>query len=656
MPKRKIEAEVAVDVTGLDKVERLEETAERLSEGVEVGIDVDETSLGRFERELDELGLDKARELRIEFKAQVLEQQIRSSLQALERLEDPIEIQTETANLERAQRELQEVAELASRKYDVDIQIDAKGNARRAADDVERIRQRGEGLQSAIPALRGFTDELGGVAAGAGVASQAAADLGDTALIFGERFGVTGKAQKALTTFGTALGALGIGGVVVGGVVAGLDLLRSRSEKLAERIEATTQAILDQIGVAEEIRGRYDEAGNAYEVFADKLLGDQDDFTTASGALADLSLTIEDLPRVLRALTNDDADALERIVTDAGGSKEAAEAVADLVRQGRDLTTLNWQAAENGLTGFEGASRSALDAIRELVQLSDDLSVNEVAASLLDAFAVSSQEARTQVEALYDEFGRDDPLRVLDAYVRSLDAARDAADDAGDAASDAGDKVADAGERVEASIPSWVNLASAVATELRRIRDDVIETIGGIDAFAAKVDEVDAGISAERTLLDLADAFDRVREATVKVAEAETDADREKAIRDLRREQLRLTEDTLDYLETLEDIPVDKVTTIRAAIDRGQYAEAQRLIDELSQDRLSNLTIDITPQIREEFRTIGIRLSGDSAPQQISTDYGPPPNITINYPPGTPANTAENQLINQARNGDRTPL
>ena len=95
MPKRKIEAEVAVNVTGTEDVEKLEKRIDSLQDA-EVEIDVDasdaESKLERFERELDELDLDKSRELRIEMRSELLQQEIRGALRQLERLEDPIEI------------------------------------------------------------------------------------------------------------------------------------------------------------------------------------------------------------------------------------------------------------------------------------------------------------------------------------------------------------------------------------------------------------------------------------------------------------------------------------------------------------------------------------------------------------------------------------
>lgn len=163
--------------------------------------------------------------------------------------------------------------------------LDALGKRIRATSDegaagLENMRRKGEGFQSALPALRGFTDELGGTAAQAGVAGQAIGDLGDLALIVGERFGLS---ERAMTRLGTALGALGIAAVGVGAVAAFVQKLGQNAQETAQRTEEFGDAMRD--------------ASQDSAALADVLREDADalrDFNAASNqALGEFGIAVE---------------------------------------------------------------------------------------------------------------------------------------------------------------------------------------------------------------------------------------------------------------------------------------------------------------------------------------------------------------------------
>lgn len=217
---REVELRLTATDEASDVVGKVADALDDLPEQTDLDVTADtrdaRSNVERLADELDDATSD-TRELRVVFRAEQLQREIRGALRDLESLEDPVDIEARTRDLERAQAELRELAELADKRYEIQIDADPKRTARRAADDVDAIRTRGEGLQSAIPAIRGFGDELGGVAQGAGVAGQAVADLGDFALIAGERFAAEGSRMAGVATrLGTALGAAGLVGAFAG--------------------------------------------------------------------------------------------------------------------------------------------------------------------------------------------------------------------------------------------------------------------------------------------------------------------------------------------------------------------------------------------------------------------------------------------------------
>lgn len=200
----------------------------------------------------------------------------------------------------------------------------------------------------------------------------------------------------------------------------------------------------------------------------------------------------------------------------------------------------------------------------------------------------------------------------------------------------------------------------------REVRDDMAATQAEADATAEALSEMFAAargdIDSEQTFLDLVDGFDRVREARQKALDAEGTDEAREALRDYRREQLRLAEDVLDYLETLEDIPDETVTRIRALIDDGQYQTALGMLNELSGDRIAQLVLELDTSALKALTDEPIRftVTGDAVPN-VSKSGGPrpysggyqPPQIIIYNPPGTPAATATNAQLYNLRNGDR---
>jgi len=231
------------------QIEGIADQVDDLNKGeVEIDVTADtreaETRIERFEREVDGL-TDDTRELRVEFRSQQINKEIKKSLRELEKLEDPVDIEVATADLERAQKDLRDLEELAERKYEIEIDADPKRTAKRAAGDMEGLN---ETSQRGIGVLRGVTDELGETAAAGGVAGAAFVDAGEAVEIFGAKAGLS---QEALGKVGGALGGVGLA-VTAGSVAWGL--YNKEQKKAKERGEALLKV---QEDLAED---KYEEA------------------------------------------------------------------------------------------------------------------------------------------------------------------------------------------------------------------------------------------------------------------------------------------------------------------------------------------------------------------------------------------------------------
>jgi hypothetical protein len=656
MPKRKIEAEVAVNVTGIEKVDRLEESIEKLSDTeIEVGADTTpaQSALQRFESELDALNLDSARELRIEFRAQVLQQQVRTALRDLDRLEDPIQIRTQTAELERAQTELRELAELASRKYQVDVEIDPRRNAARAADDIDRIRQRGEGLQSALPALRGFTDEMGQTAVASGIAGQALGDLGDFSLILGEKFGLSEKATAGL---GTALGAAGLATVIVGFALPAIKSLIDSQEDLDEETRKAVDAIGQQTGAIEALKAAIDSVTETDPLLT-AILGpfgdDQEKLDKIGDSVVAIGKTVEDLPGIFRQLSSETGaiDFLEDLRESSELSEKALGDLIDLMRGSSNLGEfdLDLSGAAPALQDFVALNRDAVEGLFELIQASTAV---DLGAAYREAL-VDIQQTEEGLKLLGQaqaNIGPDAGIEELLAEYQRLRAELDETEES----------VGRVSTVVRDGVGDWNGWMEAAREAFGAVLDGSVEAVAALDPVTKKLQEITGSIDEEQVILGLAEQFDRVAAAAAAAAEAQAKGmdDAESKARSYRREQLKLREEIVDYLETIEDIPLSKVTEIDTLLDRGNLVEAQRLLEELAGDRFANLFIDIVPRNTNTFNSLTFGISGDSAPIQGRTDYGAgtflSAPITIINPPGTPAATSSSIDLHTIRNGDRS--
>ncbi|MCB0967386.1 MAG: hypothetical protein KDB37_11170 [Ilumatobacter sp.] len=641
MPKRKIEAEVAVNVTGTEDVEKLEKRIDSLQDA-EVEIDVDasdaESKLERFERELDELDLDKSRELRIEMRSELLQQEIRGALRQLERLEDPIEIRTQMTRLEEAQRDLQALADLAERKYEVQVEVDPRRNARRAADDVDLMRQRAEGLQRGIGPLRGFTDELGATAGAGGIAASAMIDAGEAVEIFGAQLGLS---ESALSRWSLALGGIGIAAGIAIPLIASL---ADSQNDVAEATDAANDRIREQTGLLDQLNERLAEQPSIVEA-----LLPEDDRDQILKAFSDLGFSLDDIDRALIAANANGREFAAQRIEMAGASREEADRLAEVLveHQKYDQVLLNAKGAAN----FAFENEELVSALGRVLKAARDIDESNA----LDLFTSQVELAGTaeQIDAVTAALER-----LADAPVaEQLAAALDAFEENAPAAEEAVNRVT---QTVIEGSGAWGDWGGAARDALGEVLRGATDAVAALDPVAAALFQITGQIDAEQQMIAIADQFDRVRVAAAEAMQAAADgsADAEKKARDYRREQLRLTEQVLDYVSAVEDIPLSTVTNIRAALDEGDLLEAQQLLEEISGDKFATVYVDVLPRNTRAFDSISFRVDDGKLVQQ-TPNYGAgtftsAPIIHIVNPPGTPAATMNNVELFNKRNGDRS--
>jgi len=389
---------------GADKVEKqiedIADAAEKLDGEIEVEVNADtreaETRIQRFEREVDGL-TDDARELRVEFRSQQIQKDIKKTLRELEKLEDPVDIEAKTGDLERAQQDLKDLAELAERKYEIEIDADPKRTAKRAAGEMEGLN---ETSQRGIGVLRGFTDELGETAQAGGVAGAAFVDAGEAVEIFGAKAGLS---PEVLGKVGGALGGLGLA-VTAGSVAWGLfNKAQKEAEKRAKALLDVQEDLSEQkyTEAAETLADTYD---GLFTKAADEGLTYAQTLAYITGASDDLGSSLND---VWAGSTGPDQQRFLQIVKPL---QDARDAFAD---QGDELTRNN-QLVNQLETGL----RLTFGDKGPLGELSGGTEAfNDFSESVYD-FSAAADDASGEIQELSQEF--DDLVDGLEGNVNKL--------------------------------------------------------------------------------------------------------------------------------------------------------------------------------------------------------------------------------------------
>jgi hypothetical protein len=202
--------------------------------------------------------------------------------------------------------------------------------------------------------------------------------------------------------------------------------------------------------------------------------------------------------------------------------------------------------------------------------------------------------------------------------------------------------------------------AAAARDNPIQLRDNLVEIVPAAEAAAEALDEVGDAYDRLRTpstdssLLDLADQFDQVRDAAREAAQAQAEgnADAERQARDYLRERIALHDAIVDYAEEVGGLSEAKVTRLLTLVDRGQLADAERLLNELTGDRYVKLNIDVAEALESAFKGVTFALpGGGKAPVQIDVPAPPPPtNVTVYNPPGSPTTVAAAEVRYGRRN------
>lgn len=593
----KVIGKVADEIDGLDDAD------------IEIGADTRdaETNIQRFERELDALTNDSGRELRIDFKEQVLQQKIRSTLRALERLDDPVDIQVKQDELETAQRDLNDLADLASKKYDVDIDVDQKGNTRRAADDFERLdsatRGTNETVQSGIGPLRGFTDELGGAAQAGGTAGNAIIDAGEAIEIFGAKAGLS---EASIAKVSGALGAVGIA-VTVGATAWGL--WNKSQQEARERTEENTRSLVDQAGAVDLISDKIDDLTDR-DPFLAQLIGDDDDKLDAVVAdLATLGQNIDDVGAVAAQARGRNAGYFRSLLEGRGIVGDAADEFVRLYEAGQQINIGNLKPAL-------GIDQSDVDLARGLQRAYNDLG---------DVDFPSFEEAARELAVLTNNQQRlNDLVDQGEEWPAIYQAMADASADAADAT----EGVADAATIVEREIARAESNFKRFGTSAKTATDEADSGLKNVDrTFTTLSDKLQDRKNVDGLLDNLQDVEDKFFEAFT--AGSEGAADATEKIRAAEDAQLDLRIEVAQYGEEVANLPPEVITYLDTQINQGNLQVVRDTLRALQTPLY--VPLDIVTRVVNDT---GYPIPPISGGAGGNVDFGPQglTNVTVNMP------------------------
>ena len=617
------------------QIEGIADQVDDLNKGeVEIDVTADtreaETRIERFEREVDGL-TDDARELRVEFRSSQINKEIKKSLRQLEKLEDPVDIEVATADLERAQKDLRDLEELAERKYEIEIDADPKRTAQRASGDLSAMDSAAlssaDRFQSLGGSVRGVTDELGLASSGVNSFAVGALDAGDVAVQMGEKFGLSASAAASL---GTALGVAGIGAVIAGTAIPAIMSLTSSQEELNEETKAATDRINEQLGLLES----FDAFASQTGLVTEALFGDLDDeqLTKFSKFTESLGTTIPDVLQKLEAAGGDFAPVLKDLFQDdvlAARIKDigdqfavTGDEIADAAAKADDfkgfVSALDLDAADSW-----GESRKDLRALFDDIELGQDI-IDEI------DYAAAFREAAVQIQqgalglAAAEQFAiikasmpDADDAAVVKAYFDKVNADTEAA------------------ARIAAREADRMNAARAQGMYLaEQFEGQVIPAIGGVNtilqgmedidgpelmvtATLAEMDRLTDGLEGTVNALQFDKKMDRLFQNAVDAAKK---ADDEIAANgfDGAQESIRDSDIALgiyrsniaNYVRDLDGIEPEVKTDIIADLDEASAEEVLRLYEQLA----AGVVVPVSIQRLNDINW------GDIGPYPISAD------------------------------------
>jgi len=381
--------------------------------------------IAKLEKRIDGLESDEARII-VTAETDKLEQQLTDARRKMEALEgDELTVQMRAVgSLEEDLQQAQKLVEqLDGKTGTVRITADTQGldtSLSKADTGLKQVEASADSSKSVLANMVGNATQdlgaLGGVAGSAGVAIGQMGEYMADAKAKGEGFG------SILKSFSTVVGPIAAISVGVGLATKAWSDYKAKQKEVQEAIKDTIKGLAETLNLVDDFPEKFDEATSAYEAFADILLGNEDAQAKTLGFLADLKLTLDDLPRVISAISSSDPQAIADLIKELGGSDEAAAAVAELVGEGERLSTLNSNATLlPWVKSFGEESANAILALSGLADEINGLQPNEAASKFLDRIAVSSPAARDAIAALRAEMPNADNVAILEAYLAALD-------------------------------------------------------------------------------------------------------------------------------------------------------------------------------------------------------------------------------------------
>lgn len=360
---------------------------DKLDDAVEIDIDADTggalSDIERLDRTLDGITSARGREVLIQFRGQRLESEIRKAVRALDGLEDPIEIEARTGDLERAQADLLELQRLAADKYEIDIDVKAGSTAK--LDDVKRktdeIGESGRAGGTAIGGIGGSISELPGIGS-LGPIAESLGQLTENALEGGESIrGIT-----------SALGILGGTAVVMFGIQKAMQSIAETdafNEEQAENFRTAIDEVGEGLGaVLKTLKEAKGVTGRAGGLFGSKVLEGTKDITTE---LTRAGVSVDEFI----AAVADGGPALDRVVGKLRRMQEAA------VRAQGSARGDAYVQAKNDITAFGDAIEIVGETHENYAsQVEDSTAWTEfLAGSQLDAAFAAGEMTKAQALA-----------------------------------------------------------------------------------------------------------------------------------------------------------------------------------------------------------------------------------------------------------------
>ena len=527
------------------------------------------------------------------------------------------------------------IKEIGDLHPEIDIKVSDQSHRsiQGANDDLEGLRTKGEGFQSALPALRGFTDEMGGMSQAAGVAGQALGDLGDFSAILGEKFGIS---EETMAGVGAALGGIGLAVVGVGlAVQVGTSIWNAFNKEQVETAKKTKEAsdrLAEQSGVLKDLKGELDPTTNAFDAFASAL--SDSDFTKGAKAMGVLGGNVTDLGQTMAGIRQPGNQFLETMLANAGvadqftgvlakginGSDNFKDAINEtaIALEGQGLSSTKAQLEAVKLTS---EYKNQVDAALDLNKLAKDNNLEVIAQGQLNA----AKAAGGNTEAMLEN------AQAATVGGTAIDTYNEFLKRQGDAALTASQNQAALAADTEISAASTALAAKkeqAVQRQHRcRVNEKIQENIDKLKADADALNKqsdafgnaADDQITYTDALADFTDkskdakaTTDDVRDAAISAAKAhealyvsttqaaggietatgKLDAQNDTLLATASTASGPAREAILGYIFSLNQIPPDKQTAIKAAIDAHDMATANALINDASKNRTLTITAD----------------------------------------------------------------